>query len=107
MDGTFTVYDPPPLRSTAEEKERNTSRHVLLYHKFHSEWEIYNIIVAGGRGTVQICSEYVRINAAEVFQKRYLGVVELGKSSASIGQQEITAEDGHLIPKLHVLQRAV
>lgn len=42
-----------------------------------------------------------------MFQEGYLGVVQLGESSASIRQQEIPAEDGHLIPKLHVLQRAI
>lgn len=33
---------------------KNTSQHLLLYHKSHSEWEIYNTIIAGRRGAVQM-----------------------------------------------------
>ncbi len=40
-------------------------------------------------------------------QTRYLRVIQCSKSGACIGQQEVTAQDGHLVPKLHVLQRAV
>ena len=42
-----------------------------------------------------------------LIQTGYLGVVQLGQSGTSVGQQEVPAQDGHLIPKLHVLQRAV
>lgn len=37
----------------------------------------------------------------------YLSVIQLSKSSACVGQQEIAAQDGHFIAKLHVLQWAV
>ena len=37
----------------------------------------------------------------------YLSVIQLGKSCTRICQQEVTAQDSHLIPKLHVLQWAI
>lgn len=40
-------------------------------------------------------------------ETRYLSVIQLSKSSARVGQQEIAAQDGHFVAKLHVLQRAV
>lgn len=40
-------------------------------------------------------------------ETRYLRVIQLSKSSARAGQQEIAAQDGHFIAKLHVLQWAV
>lgn len=37
----------------------------------------------------------------------YLSIIQLSKSGARIGQQEISAQDCHFITKLHVLQWAV
>ena len=37
----------------------------------------------------------------------YLSVTEVGQPGAGAGQQEVSAEDGHLVPKLHVGRRAV
>lgn len=36
-----------------------------------------------------------------------LGVIQLGQSRAGVSQQEVAAQDGHLVSKLHVLQWAV
>lgn len=38
---------------------------------------------------------------------KYLGIVKLGQSCASICQQEIATQDSHLVPKLHVFKGAV
>lgn len=40
-------------------------------------------------------------------RRGYLSVVQLSESSARVGQQEVAAQDGHFIAKLHVLQWAV
>lgn len=40
-------------------------------------------------------------------RRGYLGVVQLSESGARVRQQEIAAQDGHFVAKLHVLERAV
>lgn len=40
-------------------------------------------------------------------EDRYLGVVQLGQARAGVRQQEVAAQDGHFVPKLHVLERTV
>jgi len=49
----------------------------------------------------------VRYDLISYWQTVYLSIVQLGQSGTGIRQQEVPTEDGHLIPKLHVLQRAI
>lgn len=40
-------------------------------------------------------------------RRGYLSIIQLSESGARVGQQEVSAQDGHFIAKLHVLQWAV
>lgn len=63
----------------------------------------------------QQCFSLISLMSGQIFhraavchrQAGYLGVIQLGKSGTGVREQEVAAQDGHLVPKLHVLQRAV